>query len=667
MIQVQNFPSQNSVLLDGNNTLITVTSSNGVGYYFRAKIYINDVLFDEQGWSRKDNFTAVKDLVYLYNAYFTPQFSGAFVNGLVENSNLKRKVSIVIEDRKILDDSVAATVTLPDFYILYNVKSAKFDNSTKVALMGLTAPVMRLPKSGKIVLPFYANASNETVSVTIKDDLNNVINSQSLASVSGKKVYQYTLDLTTVTVASSSLYLTAEIKVGTTVAEKTYAIIQMPSYEVKEIVFQNNFGFYIPVYFDGDFEDVMGYKVNTYEQLDNSMTVFAVDEDETYTINTGALTIQEKNIVQEVATSIDCFFLNNGSYLNVIPAVKKATNLKSRLNNYGQDLQFTIKSGLSFANQGNFESTAVLVANNDSFPSLSGTGGVAGNVLSNDTYNGQQASVANVDISFVSSNDSGITLNTSNGEISVASSVAAGNYTLVYKISQKGMPGNNATGTVSIAVSSATLIVANNDSFNITVGGGTAGNVLTNDTFNGAAATASNVTIVQISTSNPNVTLNGSNGQINVGASVPAGTYTIEYKIYEIGDNSNPKTATATIVVNAAAPPTPNIQFSAVSSISASPFNGNGGGGSASGTITVTGATFRIKAFATIFTNNSTNINVTANVNGSPLYAERNNAVGTTKTSSYVDLAPGVYSYSINVVGSGIGGSGNAGLDVTQL
>jgi hypothetical protein len=664
MIQVQNFPSLNSVLLDGNNTIITVTSSNGVGYYFRAKIYINDVLFDEQGWSRKDNFTAVKDLVYLYNAYFTPQFSGAFVNGLVENSNLKRKVSIVIEDRKILDDSVAATVTLPNFYILYNIKSAKFDATTKASILGLSDPVMRLPKNGKIVLPFYANASNETVSVIVKDDLNNVINSQSLASVSGKKVYQYTLDLTSVTVASSSLYLTAEIKVGTTVAEKTYTIIQMPSYEVKEIVFQNNFGFYIPVYFDGDFEDVMGYKVNSYEQSDNSMAVFAVDEDETYTINTGALTIQEKNIVQEVATSIDCFFMNNGSYLNVIPSIKKAINLKSRLNNYGQDLQFTIKSGLSFANQGNFESTAVLIANNDSFPSLSGTGGVVGNVLANDTYNGQQASVANVDISLVSSNDSGITLNTSNGEISVTSSVASGNYTLVYKISQKGMPGNNATGTVTIAVSSATIIVANNDSFSIAIGGGTAGNILANDTYNGGAATASNVTIVQISTSNPNVTLNGNNGQINVGATVPAGTYTIEYKIYEIGDNSNPKTATATVVVNAA---TPTIQFSAATSYSVSPYNGNVGGGTASGTITVTGGTFRIRGFASIFTNNSTNVWVNATVNGVSLYAERNNASGITKSGTGVDLAPGTYSYSINISGSGLGGSGNAGLDITQL
>lgn len=664
MIQVQNFPTQNSVLLDGNKTEITVTSSNGVGFYFRAKIYINDAFFDEQGWSRKDNFTAVKDLLYLYKAYFTPQFLGSFTNGLVEKTDLKRKVSIVIEERKILDDSLEATVILPDFYILYNIKSAQFDGSDKVALLGLSAPVMRLPKNGKILIPFYANASNETVKVTIKDDKNNTVNSQLVASFSGKKVFQYTLDLNSVTLASKILFLSAKIEVGSTLLEKTYTIIQLPSYDVKEIVFQNNFGFYIPVYFDGDFEDVLGYKVNSYEQLDNSMAVFAVDEDETYTINTGALNIQEKNIVQEVATSIDCFFMNNGSYLNVIPAIKKATNLKSRLNNYGQDLQFTIKSGLPFANQGNFESNAILVANNEVFQSLSGTGGIAGNVLTNDNYNGQQATIQNVDIALVSSSHVGITLNVATGVVSVASTVPLGNYTLVYKINEKGVASNNATGTVSIEVSTNTAIVANNDSFSIGFGGGIPGNVLANDTYNGAPATVSNVVVINISTSHPNISINTATGQINVGSSVPVGNYSIVYAIHEIGDDSNPKQAEATINITAA---DSSISFSAASSLSVSPTSAYDDEEIISGNITITGGTYRIKVFARIFTNNSTDVFVTATVTGTNFYVERNNNLGTTLSDSYVDLAPGVYAYVIEVIGAGDGGSGSGGLDFIQL
>ena len=115
MIQVINFPPANRYLLDGNNTQITVTSDNADGY-FRAKIYIDDALFDEQGWSRKDDFTATKDLLYLYNAYFKPYFLGSFTTGLLEQTNFKKKVSIVIEEKDIDTDALLGTVTLSDFY-----------------------------------------------------------------------------------------------------------------------------------------------------------------------------------------------------------------------------------------------------------------------------------------------------------------------------------------------------------------------------------------------------------------------------------------------------------------------------------------------------------------------------------------------------------------------
>ena len=64
--------------------------------------------------------------------------------------------------------------------------------------------------------------------------------------------------------------------------------------------------------------------------------------------------------------------------------------------------------------------------------------------------------------------------------------------------------------------------------------GGTAvPNVLVNDTLNGAPATLANVTLTQVSTSNPNVTLNTATGAVNVAPGTPAGTYTLVYEICE--------------------------------------------------------------------------------------------------------------------------------------
>jgi hypothetical protein len=349
MIQVINFPPENRYLLDGNNTVITVTSDNANGY-FRAKIYIDDALFDEQGWSRKDDFTATKDLLYLYNAYFKPYFLGNFTTGLLEQTNFKKKVSIVIDELDIDTDVLLGTVTLPDFYLLYNVKSALFNDINKLFVFGLNAPRMNMKKDGTIVIPFYVNAEDEDVTVTIKDDIGNTLHTQTIEAVTGKKVYIYTLNLSEVTVISAALFLRATIEVGTTTTEKIYKVLRLPNYEVKEVVFQNNFGYYIPAYFDGDFEDTSGYQVQSYERYDTSTAVYAVEENGTYVINTGGLSIKEKDIVNEIANSIECFFKSGNEYKRVNTATKKSTNLKSRLNIYSEDLAFTFSAGLPFSN-----------------------------------------------------------------------------------------------------------------------------------------------------------------------------------------------------------------------------------------------------------------------------------------------------------------------------
>jgi hypothetical protein len=349
MIQVINFPTANTYLLDGNSTPITVTSNNANGY-FRAKINIDDAPFDEQGWSRKDDFTATKDLLYLLNAYFRPYFLGQFTTGLLEQTNFKKKTSIIIEERNINTDAILGNVTLPDFYLLYNVKSAVFNDLDKLYVFGLKSSQINMKSDGVIVIPFYVNANSENVKVTIYDDLDNIIHTQSVNNVTGKKVYIYTLKLSETPLLSSILYLKAKITVGTTNFEKIYTILRLPSYEVKEVVYQNNFGFYIPAYFDGDFEDTSGYKVESYERNDTSTAVYAVKENGSYTINTGNLSIMHKDIVNEIANSVDCYFNNDGKYLRVNTETKKSTNLKSRLNNYAQDLVFTFSAGLPFLN-----------------------------------------------------------------------------------------------------------------------------------------------------------------------------------------------------------------------------------------------------------------------------------------------------------------------------
>lgn len=83
--------------------------------------------------------------------------------------------------------------------------------------------------------------------------------------------------------------------------------------------------------------------------------------------------------------------------------------------------------------------------------------------------------------------------------------------------------------TINAVDDIGTTVYSNNGGVAVTnvLGGNTP------DTINNENATLSNVTLTQISTTNPGVTLNTSNGSVNVAPNTPSGSYTLVYKICE--------------------------------------------------------------------------------------------------------------------------------------
>ncbi|SDG60173.1 hypothetical protein [Epilithonimonas hungarica] len=94
--------------------------------------------------------------------------------------------------------------------------------------------------------------------------------------------------------------------------------------------------------------------------------------------------------------------------------------------------------------------------------------------------------------------------------------------------------------------------IANSDNFAINAGASSVTSVLVNDLeqYNGVVATTSNVILTQVSTSNPNVTLNTSTGLVQVGSNVLTGNYTITYQICRVSLPSS--CSTATVMINVA-------------------------------------------------------------------------------------------------------------------
>ncbi|WP_187313348.1 Ig-like domain-containing protein [Lysobacter capsici] len=199
---------------------------------------------------------------------------------------------------------------------------------------------------------------------------------------------------------------------------------------------------------------------------------------------------------------------------------------------------------------------APIVANDDTGTPVNGrTGGTAvADVRVNDTLNGNPVVAADVTLSQVSTTNPGVTLNTTTGAVNVAAGTPAGTYTLVYRLCEVLNPTNCDDATVTVTVDAA-AIVANNDTgtpVNGSTGGTAVPNVLVNDTLDGNPVTPADVTLTQVSTTNPGVTLNTTTGAVNVAPGTPAGTYTLTYQICELLNPTNCDDATVTVTVDAA-------------------------------------------------------------------------------------------------------------------
>src|SRR6185503_12723405 len=107
----------------------------------------------------------------------------------------------------------------------------------------------------------------------------------------------------------------------------------------------------------------------------------------------------------------------------------------------------------------------------------------------------------------------------------------------IYQICEILNPTNCDTAIVYVTVTAPSIeaIVDYGTPVNGYSGGTSFTNVLVNDLLNGSSVIPSEVTLSFVSSSDPNVTLSGSN--VVVAAGTASGSYTL---IYKICDNLNP-------------------------------------------------------------------------------------------------------------------------------
>lgn len=194
--------------------------------------------------------------------------------------------------------------------------------------------------------------------------------------------------------------------------------------------------------------------------------------------------------------------------------------------------------------------SGVIDAVNDAGSTNTGGGIAVANVLANDSFAGGPASLAQLTLTQLSSSDPGVTLDLTDGSVDVAPGLSTGVKQLEYSICESAAPTNcdHATATVTVV---PFVIDAVNDAGSVTyTAGGTAvANVLANDRFNGAQATTENVVLSLVSSTNNGVTLDTTDGSVDVVAGTPGGKHTLVYRICEPASPTNCDEATVTVTV----------------------------------------------------------------------------------------------------------------------
>ena len=196
---------------------------------------------------------------------------------------------------------------------------------------------------------------------------------------------------------------------------------------------------------------------------------------------------------------------------------------------------------------------ATLTAVADTFTVTNGAnGGSAGNVLTNDEYNGTTNLVGNASVTLTWLTVPAGIQTAINGDLTVAAGTASGTYEVTYKLCEN-LNGNNncSTATATIVVGQATITARNND-FVISNGanGGTTSNVLTDDVYNGTIGLVGNASITFTWNTVPTGIVANASGTVTVPAGTASGTYVLTYTICEnlIGNN-NCSSATVTVAV----------------------------------------------------------------------------------------------------------------------
>ena len=246
----------------------------------------------------------------------------------------------------------------------------------------------------------------------------------------------------------------------------------------------------------------------------------------------------------EIALTLDSTLPSVLTFDTTTGAVTVKSN--TRVGTYSFDYKICEVSNSSNCNTTTVEIKVVaptILAVKENLGPINGTiSGKTTSLIASDKLNGVQAVIGSApgEVTLTGTAPAGLTINTTDGTVTVSAGVKAGSYDVEYTICDNNNAGNCSTATSTVVVTAADL-VANLDSAGSVVGGNTSQtlvNVFDNDTKNGTKLNPSDVKLTPGTDPKGYLTIDA-NGNAVLGANAPAGNYELTYEICEVLNPGN--------------------------------------------------------------------------------------------------------------------------------
>lgn len=310
-------PVQNSVLNDANTTEIIIEDLVEFDYY-SAKIYLNNVLFDEVILPKFTNSNVIFRFENLLQKYIT----------LVKVTDTILKDLEMIFDLKIeLYRHQTATILFNTLnYKLLYCTHPKTENYThsNFTFIGVEPDVMVIGNEGKIVLPFYTENTTDDIRITLMDNNYNFYYENTFINAYNHHSLLFNFDFINTTNANSLLL---EVRVGANRISKKFRVLKNTVFEPKQVLFYNEFGFPVVANLFGkqiNKDDLTYFK---YQNSSNNYKLAEIQTDVAVSVDTGYLTESEKPIVEQITQSLSTFIKINNQFVECIATTKTITTI----------------------------------------------------------------------------------------------------------------------------------------------------------------------------------------------------------------------------------------------------------------------------------------------------------------------------------------------------